>query len=101
MKVGAKRSDTEAAAFRPRPTAQQQTGGGQWLSRHLLGLEAAVPLPQNSASPSACCMLPGGAPAPHLQSTEAAMQIVQSRGKDELLIGTTQDLERQDSQPDI
>ena len=40
-------------------------------------------------------------PAPHLQGTEAAVQVVQPRGKDELLIGTTQDLERQDSHPDL
>lgn len=36
-----------------------------------------------------CCVLPGDAPAPHLQGAEAAMQIVQSRGKDELPKGTS------------
>lgn len=52
---------------------------------------------RRSPRPSA----PGGAPAPHLQGTEAAVQIIQPGGKDELLIGTTQDLERQDSHPDL
>lgn len=42
-----------------------------------------------------------GAPAAYLQGTEAAVQIVQPRGKDELLIGTTQDLERHGSQPNL
>lgn len=47
------------------------------------------------------CAPPGGTPAAHLQGTEAAVQIVQPRGKDELLVGTTQDLERQDSRPNL
>lgn len=34
--------------------------------------------------------------ASHLQGTEAAVQIVQSRSEDELFIGSTQDLERQE-----
>lgn len=36
----------------------------------------------------------------HLQGAEAAVQIVQSRGEDELVIGSTQDLNRQGSEPD-
>lgn len=86
----------------PRSTRHQQTvGGGQQPCHNLLGLEAAPPTPYKTVCLPWWCVPPGGAPARYLQGTEAAVQIIQPRGKDELLIGPTQDLERQDTQLDF
>lgn len=96
--------DAEAAAFTPLPTvhlAPADCGGGQQPCHNLLGLEAAPPTPYKTVCLPWWCVPPGGAPARYLQGTEAAVQIIQPRGKDELLIGPTQDLERQDTQLDL
>lgn len=64
---------------------------GKWMRLHY---EELRPLPEVVCAAR-------GASAAYLQGTEAAVQIVQPRGKDELLIGTTQDLERHGSQPNL